>query len=121
MKIYRILTLLLILSITLPINNYRNNWLGISKSGIISGQVLSVVNDQPIEGALVKVLKNGRMHASVLTNSNGFFKIPGLPAENYHVVAESGLYGSLTIESVPVQRGNEVVTHFILTPKYTIQ
>ncbi len=121
MKTYRIATFLLLLFVTGSINKFRNNWIGIAKAGVISGQVLSVIDDQPIEGALVKVLKNGKMKASTRTDSEGYFKIPGLPAANYHVFAENYRYGSLTIESVPVRKGHEVTTHFILVPRYSVQ
>ncbi len=82
---------------------------------------MSVIDDSPLVGATVKVVKNGKMKASALTNSMGYFSIPGLPADDYHVVAENKKYGTLTIESVPVRVGNEVSTHFILTPTYAIQ
>lgn len=103
------------------INDYKTNWIGIAKAGVITGQVLNLIGDEPIAGAIVRVLKNGKMKASAITDSDGYFTIPGLPASNYNVVAENKKFGSLTIESVPVSKGNEVTTHFILTPTYSIQ
>ena len=104
-----------------PINDYKTNWIGIAKAGVITGQVMSLIGDEPIAGAIVKVLKNGKMRASAITDSDGYFTIPGLPASSYNVVAENKKFGTLTIESVPVSKGNEVTTHFILTPTYAIQ
>ncbi len=103
------------------INDYKTNWIGIAKAGVITGQVMSLIGDEPIAGAIVKVIKNGKMKASALTDSDGYFTIPGLPASSYNVVAENKKFGTLTIESVPVSKGNEVTTHFILTPTYSIQ
>ncbi len=103
------------------VNDYKTNWLGLAKAGIISGQVLSLIDDKPIVGAVVTVLKNGHAKASAVTDSEGYFSIPGLPASYYNVIAENKKFGSLTIESVPVSKGNEVTTHFILTPSYSIQ
>jgi hypothetical protein len=121
MKTYRTLFIVGLLLLTGSINNYRTDWIGIAKAGSISGQVLSVIDDRPIEGALVTVLKNGRTEASTRTDATGHFHIPGLRPQNYNVVAENYLHGSLMIESVPVKIGHEVTTHFILTPRYTIQ
>ncbi len=103
------------------INDYKTNWIGIAKAGIIKGQVLNVIDEEPIPGVVVKVLQNGKMRASAITDSKGYFSIPGLKAENYNVIAETKKFGSMTIESVPVSKGHEVTTHFILTPTYTIQ
>ena len=111
----------LITFFSFTVNDYKTNWIGIAKAGVISGQVMNVIDDKPIAGAIVSVLKNGRMKASAITDSNGYFTIPGLPASSYNVIAENKKFGSLTIESVPVSKGNEVTTHFILTPSYTIQ
>lgn len=104
-----------------PINDYKTNWIGVAKAGVITGQVMSLIGDEPIAGAIVKVLKNGITKASAITDSDGYFSIPGLPASSYNVVAENKKFGTLTIESVPVSKGNEVTTHFILTPTYSIQ
>ncbi len=103
------------------VNDYKTNWIGIAKAGVISGQVLNMIDDEPIVGASVKVLQNGKMKASAITDSDGYFSIPGLKAENYNVIAETKKFGSMTIESVPVSKGTEVTTHFILTPTYSIQ
>ncbi len=112
---------LLMTIFSVSVNDYRTNWLGIARAGVIKGQVMSVIDDRPIAGAIVTVLKNGRTKATAVTDSGGFFTIPGLPASSYNVIAENKKYGSLTIESVPVSKGNEVITHFILTPTYSIQ
>lgn len=85
-------------------------------AGTISGQVLDVTDDSPLSGATVTVKKGTTVITTAVTDSEGFFKILGLPADSYHVVAELPTYGSLTIEAVPVAAGNEVTTHFILTP-----
>ncbi len=119
---YYIATFALLLTIfSGSINDYKTNWIGIAKAGVITGQVMNLIGDEPIAGAIVRVLKNGKMKASAITDSDGYFTIPGLPASSYNVVAENKKFGSLTIESVPVSKGNEVTTHFILTPTYSIQ
>ena len=120
MRRYQIITILCLTFFSGTINLYQNNWIGIAKAGTISGQVVSLFNDNPIEGAIVRVLEDGEVMAFTLTDSDGHFKIPGLPEAHYHVVAENHLYGSLTIESVPVVKGLEVMTHFILIPRHTI-
>lgn len=106
---------------SVALNDYKTNWIGIAKAGVISGQVMNVIDDEPIAGATVTVSKNGRTKATAVTDSDGYFTIPGLPASNYNVIAENKKFGSLTIEAVPVSKGNEVTTHFILTPSYSIQ
>ena len=112
---------LLMTIFSVSVNDYRTNWLGIARAGVIKGQVINLIDDSPIAGAIVTVLKNGRTKATAVTDSGGYFTIPGLPASNYNVIAENKKFGSLTIESVPVSKGNEVITHFILTPTYSIQ
>jgi hypothetical protein len=84
--------------------------------GTVSGQVLNVTDESPIAGATVTVKKGTVVITTAVADSEGFFKILGLPADSYNITAEAVDYGSLTIESVPVTAGNEVTTHFILTP-----
>lgn len=85
-------------------------------AGIVSGQVLNVTDETPIAGATVTVKKGTEIVTTAVTDSEGFFKILGLPVDTYNITAEAVQYGSLTIEAVPVTAGNEVTTHFILTP-----
>lgn len=99
------------------VHNPEVKWIGIANSGTISGYVTNVVNDLPIEGVEITVGHlNGAKKAVTKTDENGFFIVPGLPAQNYNVVADNHRFGRLTISSVPVAIGNEVVTHFILMP-----
>jgi hypothetical protein len=103
------------------INSYQVNWIGLPKAGIISGQVLNLVDELPIAGAQITVTRGGKEEAQAVTDSNGFFTVPGLAAEDYNVIAENAHYDSLMIEKVPVAIGNEVTTHFILTPTSAYQ
>jgi hypothetical protein len=117
MVLYRFGLMSGLMMFALSLNPYQINWLGLPKSGIISGQVLNIVDDGPIVGALIRVSREGLEQAVAFTDANGFFSIPGLsPADNYDVVAENSKFQSLGIGSVPVVIGNEVTTHFILTP-----
>lgn len=88
-------------------------------TGTISGQVLNVTDDQAVPGATVTVKENDSVITTAVADSEGYFKIIGLPSGNYNVTAEAQSFGSLTIDSVPVTDGNEVTTHFILTPVTT--
>lgn len=85
-------------------------------AGTVSGQVLDVTDETPIAGATVTVKKGTEVITTAVTDAEGFFKILGLPAGTYNITSEAVNFGSLTIESVPVTAGNEVTTHFILTP-----
>lgn len=89
-------------------------------AGSVSGQVLDVTDDAPIGGATISVKKGTEVITTAVADSEGYFKILGLPADTYNITAEADQYGSLTIDSVPVTAGNEVTTHFILTPVMTI-
>ena len=88
-------------------------------TGTISGQVLNVTDDQAVPGATVTVKENDSVITTAVADSEGYFKIIGLPSGNYNVTAEAQSFGSITIDSVPVTDGNEVTTHFILTPVTT--
>lgn len=84
--------------------------------GIISGQVLNLTDDSAIAGAIVTIKKGNQVISTAITDSNGFFKVIGLPSQVYDVVAEAPAFTTFSISSVPVRNGGEVVTHFILTP-----
>jgi hypothetical protein len=85
-------------------------------AGTLSGEVLDVIDEGPVENAVVTVKSQTGTVTTALTDADGFFKILGLPAGTYNVVAEAPGFGNLTIEAVPITAGNEVTTHFILTP-----
>lgn len=85
-------------------------------TGTVSGQVLDVTDETPVGGATIVVKKGNDEIITAVSDADGYFKILGLPAGVYHIVAEADQFGSLTIDSVPVTTGKEVTTHFILTP-----
>lgn len=85
-------------------------------AGSVSGEVLDVTDESPIGGATITVKKGTEVVTTAVADSEGYFKILGLPADTYTITAEAERFGSLTIDSVPVTAGNEVTTHFILTP-----
>lgn len=89
--------------------------------GILSGQVLNLSDDSAIKGALVTIRKGSRIITTAMTDSEGFFKVIGLPKSNYHVTAEKPDFSSLSFSSVVINPGKEVVTHFILTPVTRIE
>jgi hypothetical protein len=114
---YRFGLVIVLMVFAFSLNPYQVKWLGLPKAGIISGQVINIVDDGPIVGALIRVSRGGLEQAVAVTDAKGFFSIPGLsPAQNYDVVAENSKFQSLGIGSVPVGVGSEVTTHFILTP-----
>ncbi|MFP5384513.1 MAG: carboxypeptidase-like regulatory domain-containing protein [Bacteriovoracia bacterium] len=84
--------------------------------GAISGQVLNLTDDSAIAGAIVTIKKGNQVISTAITNANGFFKVIGLPSQDYDVTAEAASFSRFSIASVPVRNGGEVVTHFILTP-----
>lgn len=90
-------------------------------SGTVSGQVLNVTDEAPVAGSLVTVQRGHVVVTTAITDSEGFFKVLGLPVGNYNITAEAMNFGSLTIDSVPVTAGNEVTTHFILTPVQSLE
>lgn len=85
-------------------------------AGTVSGQVLDVTDESPIAGAAITVRKGTEIVTTAVSDSEGYFKVLGLPADTYNISAEAPNFGILTIDSVPVTTGNEVTTHFILTP-----
>lgn len=86
--------------------------------GIISGQVLNLTDDTAIAGAIVTIKKGNQIISTAVTDSNGFFKVIGLPSQVYDVIAEAPLFSAFSISAVPIRNGGEVVTHFILTPLF---
>lgn len=92
-----------------------------NEPGIISGQVLNLSDDSAIKGALVTIRKGSRIITTAMTDSEGFFKVIGLPQSHYHVTAEKPDFSSLSFSSVAINPGKEVVTHFILTPVTRIE
>lgn len=88
----------------------------LASAGTVSGQVLNVTDENAIAGATVTVTKGDVIVATTITDETGFFKILGLPEDTYNIKAEAENFGSLTIESVNITKGNEVTTHFILNP-----
>ena len=116
-KLYYLGIALLFFSYSATMENPSVNWLGIANSGTISGQVMNIVDELPIVGATITVSKSDGSSAAVTkTDENGFFTVPGLAAHQYNVIAENHEFGRLVISKVPVAIGNEVTTHFILTP-----
>lgn len=88
--------------------------------GIISGEVLDLIDDSPISGALLKIKLGDEVITTARTNEKGFFKVQGLPPETYQIIAEAPNYGEFVIESVLLKSGAEVVTHFFLSPRKII-
>jgi|GEM_PF-4005122 hypothetical protein len=116
-KFYYLGIALLFFFYSASMKNHSVNWIGIANSGTISGQVMSLIDERPIEGATITVNKSDGSSAAVTkTDENGFFIVPGLAAHQYNVIAENHEFGRLVISRVPVAIGNEVTTHFILTP-----
>lgn len=88
----------------------------LSTAGSISGQVVSVVNDENISAATVTVKSGTEIIATAVTDDNGYFKVIGLPEGNYDVSAEKAQFSMMKIDALSVSAGNEVTTHFVLTP-----
>lgn len=82
----------------------------------LSGQVVSVVNDEELARAVVTVMKDNRVVAKTVTDENGYFEVPGLPTGTYDVIAEKKGFGLMKIGSMTLKKGNEVTTHFMLIP-----
>ena len=89
--------------------------------GVITGQVLDLRDDSAIAGALVTIRKGKQIITTAMTDSKGFFKVIGLPQNSYHVTAEKNDFSSLSFNSVSLEAGKEVVTHFILSPVTRIE
>lgn len=83
-------------------------------TGIISGEVLDYGTG--ISGATVTVTKGEEIIGTAVTETDGTFKVLGVPAGVYDVTAERENYQALKINAVPVSAGSEVTTHFILSP-----
>lgn len=86
----------------------------VAGTGIISGEVLDY--NTGISGATVTVTKGEEIIATAVTETNGTFKVLGIPGGIYDVTAERENYQALKINAVPVSAGSEVTTHFILSP-----
>lgn len=93
----------------------------LSTAGTISGEVTNVTDESAVANATVTISQNGEVIASALTDSEGFFKILGVPAGTYNVKVEKTGFGSMAIEAVSVSEGNEVTADMILTPVQTVQ
>lgn len=81
----------------------------------ISGQVMGLVDDETLSGAVVTVMKGNQVVAKAVTDKNGYFRVHNLPEGKYDVIAEKGHYNQMKIDSMCVKKGNEVMTQFILT------
>lgn len=84
--------------------------------GIISGQVLNLSDDSAIKGALVIIKRGRRIITTAMTDARGFFKVTGLPQSTYKVTALKDDFSEMSFDSIALDSGKEVVTHFILTP-----
>lgn len=82
----------------------------------LSGQVVSVVNDEELSKATVTVMRDNRVVAKTVTDENGYFEVPGLPTGTYDVIAEKKGFGLMKIGSMTLKKGNVVTTHFMLIP-----
>ncbi len=86
------------------------------KPDAISGQVVSVVNDEKLSRAIVTVMKGDKVVAKTVTDENGYFEVPSLPTGTYDVIAEKRGFGFMKIDSMILRKGNVVTTHFMLIP-----
>lgn len=86
------------------------------KADALSGQVVSVVNDEKLSRAVVTVMKGDKVIAKTVTDENGYFEVPCLPTGTYDVIAEKRGFGLMKIDSMNLRKGNVVTTHFMLIP-----
>lgn len=93
----------------------------VSEPGIISGQVLNLTDDSAIAGAVVIIRNGTSVITTAVTDANGFFRVIGLPQNEYQVTATKNDFSALTFKRVPINSGKEVVTHFILTPVTSVE
>jgi hypothetical protein len=94
----------------------------LTTSGTITGKVMSdsetpldISDDTSLEGAVVKVMKDGVVIATAVTEASGVFKILGLPEGSYAVVTEMEGHEVQDAVSVGVNAGNETEENFLLT------
>jgi hypothetical protein len=82
--------------------------------GRIIGQVRDASTKAPIPGAAVEAYLAGQLRASVLTDVNGEYTIPGLLAGVYSVTVRKQGYGSQTKTGVEVTVGHSTDVSFDL-------
>jgi hypothetical protein len=83
------------------------------KSGTIFGTVYQG-NFNPVEGALVTVLKKDTIVTTAITNSKGFYKVIGLPVGIYNLKAEKEGYTTANIKDINVICRGEIMKNIQL-------
>lgn len=84
--------------------------------GTVNGTVLNAQSRSPIQGAAVTIRyqsPSGPIFATVLTDSNGFFEIPGVTEGQISIVATASGYGTQTLTAT-VFTGQTVTVGFRL-------
>lgn len=91
-------------------------------SGAISGMIMSNNNtvlepndDFPIPGATIKIMNGTEVVTTAVTDDLGYYKVLGLPALDYNVVAEADGYTSREFMVSVIQGGDRELT-FALNP-----
>lgn len=75
-------------------------------AGAITGLVTDAANS-PIPGATVRVTRNGSLVGTSVSDSNGRYRITGLPAGSYEVVVFLAGFRPATMNGVQVSGGSE--------------
>ncbi|UCH36211.1 MAG: VCBS repeat-containing protein, partial [Armatimonadota bacterium] len=82
--------------------------------GRLAGQVRDSGTTMPISGATIEAHLGGEPQASTVSDSNGMYMIPGLPAGEYLLVASKYGYATQTKASIVVIAGETTIVNFDL-------
>ncbi len=77
------------------------NFFMTSQTGEITGRVLHATTDEPLEGAAVAVIV-GEVTITVLSDANGTYRLPNMPAGTYSLTASLEGFNSSTVGDIEV-------------------
>jgi len=75
----------------------------------IRGSVVDLETHHPLYAATIAVYEDSVLHAAIISNQNGYFRIDGIPVGRYAVVASYMGYSQVIVPDVIVNSTKEIV------------
>ena len=92
----------------------------IAQTGSVAGRVTDAVSGKAISGANVAAVSGTRSAATVVSGSDGSYRLNGLPAATYTVVATKLGFTSKRVEGIAVSAGGSAPVNFAMA-EFSVQ